>query len=159
MSTHKALVAWQRAAGEKFTDKRYSRAHTWTFDGGASIAASASPHVVPLPYSVEANVDPEEAYVAALSSCHMLTFLALAAARGILIETYEDHAEGVMEKNKTGKLAISRVILNPVIAYGGVPPSRALEEELHHKAHEECYLANSVKTEIETHIAERASGG
>jgi organic hydroperoxide reductase OsmC/OhrA len=155
MSTHKAFVVWQRAAGEKFTDKRYSRAHTWTFDGGASIAASASPHVVPLPYSVEANVDPEEAYVAALSSCHMLTFLGLAAARGILVESYEDHAEGVMAKNEAGKLVITRVTLNPVIGFGGTAPSRAVEEELHHQAHEECFLANSVKTEIETRIAER----
>jgi organic hydroperoxide reductase OsmC/OhrA len=155
MSMHNALVVWKRAAGEKFTDKRYSRAHTWTFDGGASIAASASPYVVPLPYSVEANVDPEEAFVAALSSCHMLTFLGLAAARGILIESYEDRAEGVMEKDKAGRLAITRVTLNPVIGFGGNAPSRAVEEELHHKAHDGCFLANSVKTEIETRIAER----
>jgi organic hydroperoxide reductase OsmC/OhrA len=158
MSTHQVLVAWKRAAGEKFTDKRYSRAHTWTFDGGASIAASASPQVVPLPYSVAANVDPEEAYVAALSSCHMLTFLGLAAARGILVESYEDKAEGVLEKNKAGKLVITRATLNPVIAYGGNPPGRAVEEALHHQAHEECFLANSVRTEIETRLAERAGG-
>ena len=140
-------VHWQRD-GAVFTDKRYSRAHTWRFDGGAVVAASASPHIVPLPYSVEANVDPEEAYVAAISSCHMLTFLSLAAPKQIVVESYIDHATGTMEK-VDGKLVVSRVALKPTIVYAGEKPSAALEAELHHMAHEQCFIANSVKTEIQ----------
>jgi len=140
-------VHWQRE-GAVFTDKRYSRAHTWRFDGGAVVAASASPHIVPLPYSVEANVDPEEAYIAAISSCHMLTFLSLAAPKQIVVESYTDHATGVMEK-VDGKLVVSRVDLKPTIVYAGEQPSAALEAELHHAAHEQCFIANSVKTEIQ----------
>ncbi len=139
-------VHWQRE-GAVFTDKRYSRAHTWRFDGGAVVAASASPHIVPLPYSVEANVDPEEAYIAAISSCHMLTFLSLAAPKQLVVESYTDHATGVMEK-VDGKLVVSRVDLKPTVVYAGEKPSAALEAELHHAAHEQCFIANSVKTEI-----------
>ncbi len=139
-------VHWQRE-GAVFTDKRYSRAHTWRFDGGAVVAASASPHIVPLPYSVEANVDPEEAYIAAISSCHMLTFLSLAAPKQLVVESYTDNATGVMEK-VDGKLVVSRVDLKPTVVYAGEKPSAALEAELHHAAHEQCFIANSVKTEI-----------
>ena len=139
-------VHWQRD-GAVFTDKRYSRAHTWRFDGGAVVAASSSPHIVPLPFSVAANVDPEEAYIAAISSCHMLTFLSLAAPKQLVVESYTDHATGVMEK-VDGKLVVSRVDLKPTIVYAGEPPSAALEAELHHQAHEQCFIANSVKTEI-----------
>jgi organic hydroperoxide reductase OsmC/OhrA len=140
-------IHWRRD-GAVFTDKRYSRAHTWRFDGGQVVPASASPHIVPLPYSVEANVDPEEAYIAAISSCHMLTFLSLAAPKGIVVESYTDNATGVMEK-VDGKLVVSRVALNPAIVYAGTQPSAALQAELHHMAHEQCFIANSVKTAIE----------
>ena len=136
-------VNWDRE-GAVFTDKRYSRAHTWRFDGGQIIPASASPHIVPLPYSVEANVDPEEAYIAAISSCHMLTFLSLAAPRGLVVDSYADKATGFMEK-VNGKLIVNRVNLEPVIVYSGEQPTAELEAELHHRAHEECFIANSVK--------------
>lgn len=139
-------IHWERE-GAVFIDKRYSRAHTWRFDGGQIVPASASPHIVPLPYSVEGNVDPEEAYIAAISSCHMLTFLSLAAPKGIGIESYIDKAIGVMEK-VDGKLVISRVDLDPTIVYAGEQPTTAMQAELHHSAHEECFIANSVKTEV-----------
>lgn len=140
-------VHWERD-GAVFIDKRYSRAHIWRFDGGQIVPASASPHIVPLPYSVEANVDPEEAYIAAISSCHMLTFLSIAALKRIVVESYTDSATGMMEK-VDGKLIVSRVDLNPAIVYAGEQPTAAMQAELHHLAHEECFIANSVKTEIQ----------
>jgi organic hydroperoxide reductase OsmC/OhrA len=150
MSAHTALVEWQRGADERFTDRRYSRAHRWTFDGGVSVAASSSPHAVPLPYSEPANVDPEEAYVAALSSCHMLTFLWLAANDGYVVDSYRDDAEGTMSSIGGGKLAVTRVTLKPLIAFSGDKrPTQAGVDDLHHRAHEECFLANSVKTQID----------
>lgn len=145
-----AEIAWKRG-DEPFTDNRYSRGHLWRFDGGQEVPASSSPHVVPLPYSVEANVDPEEAYVAALSSCHMLFFLFLAAKKGIVVDSYTDEASGRMEKVE-GKTLVSRVDLKPRVTYGGDAPSRAVEEDLHHQAHELCFIANSVKTVIEVHL-------
>lgn len=147
-----AEITWQREAGVKFTDGRYSRAHLWRFDGGIEVPASASPHIVPLPFSKAENVDPEEAFVAALSSCHMLTFLDIARRKGFVIESYRDTASGVMEKNAAGKLVVSRVILNPIVRYEGLGPDRATEEALHHRAHEDCFIANSVQTEIETRL-------
>jgi len=143
-----ATVAWSRGDGE-FQKGRYSRGHTWRFDGGIEVPASASPQVVPKPYVVEAAVDPEEAFIASLSSCHMLTFLDLARRAGFLIESYEDTAEGVMEKNASGKYWISRVTLKPRIAWGGDKhPSPDDLARLHHVAHEECFIANSVKTHV-----------
>ncbi|WP_184223081.1 OsmC family protein [Paenochrobactrum gallinarii] len=139
-------VHWERE-GAVFTDKKYSRAHIWRFDGGQVVPASSSPHVIPLPYSVEANVDPEEAFIAAISSCHMLTFLGVAAAKRIVIESYTDKATGFMEKID-GKILVSRVELKPEIIYGGEKPSAEAEAQLHHLAHEQCFIANSVKTEI-----------
>jgi len=150
MSVFGATVSWERGEA-RFSDNRYSRAHRWTFDGGASVAASSSPHVVPLPMSVEENVDPEEAFVAALSSCHMLFFLSLAARQGLVVDSYSDAAEGVLEK-VDGSLQVTRVVLHPRVAYAGEPPSRATETALHHGAHEQCFLANSVKTVIETRL-------
>lgn len=150
MSVFGAEITWKRG-DEPFTDNRYSRGHIWRFDGGEVVQASSSPHVVPLPYSVEANVDPEEAFVAALSSCHMLFFLFLAAKKGIVIDSYTDQAAGLMEKVEN-KTFIARVDLRPQVTYGGDAPSRAVEEELHHKAHELCFIANSVKTVIEVHL-------
>jgi organic hydroperoxide reductase OsmC/OhrA len=145
---YKATVSWRRGDGE-FQKGRYSRGHTWRFDGGIEVPASASPQVVPKPYVVEAAVDPEEAFIASLSSCHMLTFLDLARRAGFVIESYEDEAEGVMEKNSAGKYWISRVTLKPRIAYGGdKQPSPDDLARLHHAAHEECFIANSVKTDV-----------
>jgi organic hydroperoxide reductase OsmC/OhrA len=150
MTLFSAEVSWQRGEGS-FTDGKYSRGHTWSFDGGLSVPASSSPHSVPLPFSVAENVDPEEAYVAALSSCHMLFYLWLASKKGFVIDRYVDAATGVMEKVE-GRLMISRVELKPSVVYSGEAPSREVEEELHHEAHELCFLANSVKTKIEVRL-------
>jgi organic hydroperoxide reductase OsmC/OhrA len=148
MSEHKATVRWKLEGGD-FLKGRYSREHTWTFDGGLTVPASPSPGVVPAPWSNPAHVDPEEAYVAAISSCHMLTFLYVAMRQGIVVERYEDDAVGVMRKNEGGAIWISAVTLNPRIAYGGEKrPSADDANHLHHLAHEQCFIANSVKTEI-----------
>jgi len=142
-------ILWKKNSDETFLDNRYSRSHTWTFDGGVELAASASPHVVPSPMSNESAVDPEEAFVASLSSCHMLWFLSLAVKKNIVVESYEDNAEGVMGKNEEGRLAMTRVTLNPKITFGdNQTPSRDQIDELHHSAHESCFIANSVKTKI-----------
>jgi len=149
MSTYTARVEWERNQAV-FTDNRYSRAHVWHFDGGVSVPASSSPHVVPLPYSNEANVDPEEALVAALSSCHMLSFLSIAAKRGFVVDLYRDDPTGVLEKNAAGKLAMTRVTLHPKVVFSGErTPTDADVDELHHLAHEACFIANSVRTVIE----------
>lgn len=148
MSTYSATILWQRN-GAAFTDQRYSRAHQWHFDGGAVVPGSSSPHNVPLPYSDAAAVDPEEAFVASLSSCHMLWFLHLAAKAGFVVERYEDRADGVMAKNAEGKLAMTLLTLRPRVDFAGEKrPERADIEALHHKAHEECFIANSVKSEV-----------
>lgn len=147
MSEYSATVHWQRGTA-LFTDGKYSRGHEWRFDGGAVVQASASPHVVPLPYSVESAVDPEEALVAALSSCHMLFFLYFAAEAGLAVDDYRDEAIGVMEKNSDGRMAVTRVHLRPAVRYAGSPPDREQERSLHDKAHHACFLANSVKSEI-----------
>jgi organic hydroperoxide reductase OsmC/OhrA len=149
MSEHKATVRWALPGGADFLKGRYSREHTWTFDGGVTVPASPSPGVVPAPYSNPAGVDPEEAYVASISSCHMLTYLFVASRQGFLVERYEDEAVGVMRKNERGAIWVSAVTLNPKIVYGGEKrPSADDEERLHHLAHEQCFIANSVKTEI-----------
>lgn len=148
MSHYTTRVHWNRA-GATFSDNRYSRGHTWEFDGGTVVPASSSPQVVPLPMSVEAAVDPEEAFVASLSSCHLLWFLSLAAKRGYVVDDYEDAAEGVMEKNAEGKVAITRVTLRPLVTFSGErAPDRAALEALHHAAHEQCFIANSVRSEV-----------
>lgn len=148
MSTHTAEIRWSRN-DSRFTDNRYSRAHEWRFDGGAVVPGSSSPHVVRVPFSDPAAVDPEEAYVAALSSCHMLWFLGLAARDGYLVDSYVDSALGDMEKNGEGKEAITRVTLRPDVVFSGSKvPDDAAVSALHHEAHESCFLANSVKTRI-----------
>lgn len=148
MSEHKATIRWTMGDGD-FLKGRYSRGHTWTFDGGVSVPASSSPSAVPKPYSVEANVDPEEAFVASLSSCHMLTYLYVASKAGFQITSYEDEAVGVLSKNDRGVPWVSVVTLRPRIVYAGeTRPSDADEERLHHAAHEQCFIANSVKTEV-----------
>jgi organic hydroperoxide reductase OsmC/OhrA len=148
MSTYTATVTWERAAGEPFVDHRYSRAHEWCFDGGTVVPASSSPDVVRLPLSRADAVDPEEAFVASLSSCHMLFFLSFAAAAGHVVDRYEDVAIGELGRNAAGAQAILRVILQPRIAWDGTPPSPHLVAELHHRAHDACYIANSVTTEV-----------
>ena len=148
MAEYKATIKWQRKSPD-FVRGKYSREHTWTFDGGVTIGASASPHVVPVPWSNPALIDPEEAFVGAISSCHMLTFLFLAAKRGFQIDSYEDEAVGLMTKNEKGVPWISSVTLNPIIAYSGDKlPSPTDAEQLHHLAHEQCFIAQSVKTDI-----------
>lgn len=146
MSQHLARVLWQRN-GAAFTDKRYSRVHRWQFDGGADIAAAASPDMVPAAFTDAAAVDPEEAFVAAISSCHMLWFLALAAAAGVVVDSYEDEAVGLM-REVDGRLAIAEVVLRPRVRCGGVAADAAQLDALHHAAHERCFIANSVRCEI-----------
>lgn len=145
---HRAGIRWELAGGD-FLRGRYSRQHTWTFDGGASVPASSSPHVVPVPHSNPACVDPEEAFVAAVASCHMLTFLGLAFREGVVVEAYEDEAVGTMSKNERGAWWVSSVALDPKIRYGeGRTPDAERERRLHEAAHRECFIANSVRTEV-----------
>lgn len=144
-----AQVRWQRQAGEAFTDHRYSRRHELRFDGGAVVPGSSSPHSVRLPYSDAAAVDPEEALVASTSACHMLWFLSLAAQAGFVVDSYADAASGLMAKNEQGRLAITRITLRPAVRFGGTKQPTAAElEQLHHRAHEECYIANSLRSEV-----------
>lgn len=148
MSHHTATVAWHRGQ-DVFTDNRYSRAHVWRFDGGVEVPASSSPSNVRLPFSVAENVDPEEGFIAALSSCHMLWFLNLAALAGFCVDSYTDAAEGIAEKNTAGHDWMPRVILRPQVVFTSDHlPDAALVDDLHHRAHEACHLANSVKSEI-----------
>ncbi|MCK6261703.1 OsmC family protein [Vibrio sp. ZSDE26] len=153
MSEHSAIVRWKRKENEPFSDNQYSREHSWEFDGGAIVPASPSPYVVPLPLSVEENVDPEEAFIAALSSCHMLVFLSIAAKRKYVVESYIDSAVGTLSENEEGKMAVTKVILRPDITFSGDrTPDREQLKKLHHLSHENCFIANSVKTEIITEI-------
>lgn len=144
---YSATVEWSRGEA-RFTDNRYSRAHQWRFDGGAVVPASSSPQVVRIPLSDPSGVDPEEAFVASLSSCHMLWFLSIAAERGWTVDRYLDEAEGEMAKNERGQLVMSRVTLRPVVQFAGEPPSAAEAEAAHHEAHESCFIANSVRTNV-----------
>lgn len=147
MHEHEASVFWQRGDA-RFTDNRYSRIHEWRFDGGAVVPAAASPAIVPVPYTSAAAVDPEEGYVASLASCHMLWFLSIAAKGGWVVDSYTDKAVGLMEKDAKGKQAITVVTLRPHTTFVGKQPSPDELRDLHHQAHEECFLANSVKSEI-----------
>jgi len=153
MSEYTAQVVWTRSEDEPFVDNQYSRGHKWQFDGGASVLASSSPHVVPLPYSVAAHVDPEEAFVASISSCHMLFFLAIAAKKKFVVEQYTDNAFGVMEINSAGNMAMTRVTLRPYVKFTEAnQPSIKQLERMHHLSHQQCFIANSVNTEIITQI-------
>ena len=148
MAEYKAVILWGRD-GAVFTDNRYSRGHLWQFDGGIEVRASSSPHVVPLPLSVAEAVDPEEALVASLSSCHQLVFLSIAARRGYIVDSYRDEAVGIMGKNAEGKLAITRVTLQPATRFSGDrQPSASELDAMHHEAHEQCFIASSVRTEV-----------
>jgi organic hydroperoxide reductase OsmC/OhrA len=149
MSEYNTVVEWNRD-GAVFTDNRYSRGHRWLFDGGVEVPASSSPSVVPLPLSVPAAVDPEEAFVASLSSCHMLVFLSIAAKRGFIVDSYRDEAVGLLAKDSSGKLAMTRVTLRPQIEFSG--DKRPTADELtamHHESHEQCFIASSVKTDVQ----------
>ncbi len=148
MAEYKTLVTWSRD-GAGFTDNRYSRGHRWLFDGGVEVPASSSPHVVPLPLSVAAAVDPEEAFVVSLSSCHMLWFLSIAAKRGFVVESYRDEAVGMMAKDASGKLAMTRVTLHPDVQFNGdKQPTKEEEVVMHREAHEQCFIARSVKSDV-----------
>jgi organic hydroperoxide reductase OsmC/OhrA len=148
MKRFEATLAWRRG-GQAFTDQRYSRAHRWQFDGGLDVPASSSPLSAPVPLSDPAAVDPEEALVAAAASCHMLFFLSLAAARGYVVDRYDDHAVGELDAGADGRPAITRIVLRPAIEFGGArQPDHAALAELHHEAHARCYIANSLKGEI-----------
>lgn len=142
-------IFWKRNLDEIFVDSKYSRSHTWSFDGEIEIPASSSPHVVPVPMSDESAVDPEEAFVAAVSSCHMLWFLSIAAEKNFIVESYEDNAIGVLGKNGEGKLAMTKITLKPKANFNDTTvPSGEQVDELHRLAHEKCFIANSVKTDI-----------
>lgn len=148
MSRYTATVAWQRA-GQPFTDRRYSRAHQWQFDGGAVVPGSSSPQVVPVPMSDASAVDPEEAFVASLSSCHMLWFLDLACRAGWVVDDYHDAASGVLAADADGRQAMTEVTLRPAVRFGGGRRPEAAEiHRLHHAAHAACFIANSVRTAV-----------
>lgn len=145
---YRATVRWLRD-GAAFRDNRYSRAHVWAFDGGVEVPASSSPYSVPEPLSRADAVDPEEALVAAVSSCHMLFFLAFSARDGFLVDSYDDDALGIMTPNEGGRLYVSRVTLDPKIAFAGERrPSPAEIDDLHRRSHDHCYIANSIRGEV-----------
>jgi organic hydroperoxide reductase OsmC/OhrA len=149
MSSYTATITWKRGQ-QTFTDGKYSREHLISFDGGASIAGSSSPHVVRVPLSREDAADPEEMLVASLSACHMLFFLDFARRAGFTIDSYEDVAEGVMGKDERGRVAMTNVTLRPRIAWSGERrPTAAEIDELHHKSHDACFIANSFRGEVE----------
>lgn len=157
MSEYLAEVVWTRD-DQTFTDQRYSRLHVLRFDGGIEVPGSSSPHVVPVPFSDPGAIDPEEAFVASLASCHMLWFLSIAGRRGFTVDRYRDAAVGVMAKNAEGRLAMTLVTLRPEIAFSGdTLPSAADVDTMHHEAHDKCFIANSVKTEVRVEAARNAS--
>lgn len=148
MAQYVADILWLRGE-QDFLSNRYSRRHVMRFDGGVEVHGSSSPHVVPIPLSDPSAVDPEEAFVASLSSCHMLWFLSIAAKRRFCVERYADSAVGTMAKNADGKMAMTVVTLRPDVTFSGaMQPTRAQIDQMHHEAHEECFIANSVKTEV-----------
>ena len=148
MARHTAEVIWLRGE-QNFVDGRYSRRHVWKFDGGAEVTGSSSPHVVPEPFSDASAVDPEEAFIASLSACHMLWFLSIAAKRKFRVDAYSDAAVGILDKNGSGKLAMTVVTLKPDVTFSGDRiPTREELDQMHHEAHEQCFLATSVKTDV-----------
>lgn len=148
MSEYTATVKWQRG-DQDFVNDNYSRGHVWEFDGGASVPASASPHIVPLPKSVAENVDPEEAFIASLSCCHMLFFLSIAVKKSYVVDSYTDSVIGQLAKNDQGRYAMTRVILRPNIVFSGDnQPTAEQLTKLHEQSHRQCFIANSVTTEV-----------
>jgi organic hydroperoxide reductase OsmC/OhrA len=149
MSQYQASVDWQRQTEETFIDNKYSRGHLWRFDGGETVKASASPHVVPVPYSIEAHIDPEEAFIAAIASCHMLFFLSIAAKKRYVVDSYNDNATGLMQNNEQNKMAMTEVTLNPKIEFSGNRcPSKQQIDKIHDLAHQQCFIANSINSKI-----------
>jgi organic hydroperoxide reductase OsmC/OhrA len=149
MSTYTATIRWTRTGDGDFAKGQYSRAHEWVFDGGLTVPASPSPHIVPAPWNDPAGVDPEEAFVASLSSCHMLFFVDFARRAGFVLDSYVDEAEGVLERRADGRMWMSRVTLRPRLGWSGdKQPDAAAIADLHHRAHEACFIANSVTTEV-----------
>jgi len=147
VSDHTATVEWVRG-DQPFADRRYSRAHVWTFDGGAVVAGSSAPSSVPVPMSDPAAVDPEEAMVASLSSCHMLWFLSFAAAAGLVVDGYRDQASGILGRGETGRRSMTEVTLRPVTRFVGRVPDQVELDALHHQAHDHCDMASSVRATI-----------
>ncbi len=148
MEQYCAKVVWNRDE-QNFSDNKYSRGHEWKFDGGLTVPASSAPSSVPLPLSVAENIDPEEALVAALSSCHMLFFLAFASKQGFIVDSYEDNAAGIMEKNEKRRMSITRIELRPHTVFSGLTiPTEEQILALHHLSHEHCYIANSIRAEV-----------
>jgi organic hydroperoxide reductase OsmC/OhrA len=159
LSHFSAAVSWERG-NAPFLDKRYHRAHIWKFDGGAVVSASSSPHTVPEPYSDAAGVDPEEAFVAALASCHMLWFLSIAAKHGFCVDAYRDEAVGTLGPSAGGGRCMTVVKLRPHVVFkAGKVPTPELVREMHEKAHRECFIANSVTTRLETTPTFELAGG
>lgn len=153
MAEYTAKILWQRESKERFIDNKYSRAHQWHFDGGATVQASSSAHIVPLPYSVEENVDPEEAFIASISSCHMLFFLSIAAKQNFIVDKYVDHAIGVMAQDSVRKVSMTKITLYPDVKFAGEKqPTIKQLEQMHDQSHEQCFIANSVKTLVVTEI-------
>ncbi len=146
MAVYRAIIEWEADGG--FADGRYSRGHIWRFDGGAAVRGSSSPHVVPAPMSDPAGVDPEEALVASASSCHMLWFLHVARDAGFDVAGYRDEASGTMGRDDRGRTAVTRIVLRPHITFAGTPPDPDALARLHHEAHEKCFIANSLRSEI-----------
>lgn len=147
MSEHIATVEWSRD-GQSFADNGYSRAHDWRFDGGAVVRGSSAPSSVPAPMSDPTAVDPEEALVAAVSSCHMLFFLAYARKEGLVVDRYLDEASGVLARDERGRVSIAAVTLRPQVDFSGEPPAKTMLDQLHHRAHEACYVANSIRATV-----------
>lgn len=148
MMHFEATIAWERGQ-QNFADNRYSRAHKWRFDGSLTVAGSSSPHSVPLPMSDPAAIDPEEALVAAVSSCHMLFFLSIAAQQGFIVDSYLDRAVGKLDKDTLGKMAMTQITLTPVIRFSGArTPAPSELDAIHHAAHDKCYIANSIKAAV-----------
>lgn len=147
MGQYLATVEWSRGE-QPFTDNRYSRAHDWRFDGGAVVRGSSAPSSVPVPMSDPAAVDPEEAVVAAVSSCHMLFFLGYAAKAGFIVDRYIDQVVGTMSKDERGRIGLTEIVLRPAISWGGEAPDAAALADLHHRAHDACYIANSLRADI-----------
>jgi organic hydroperoxide reductase OsmC/OhrA len=142
-----ATIEWTRGDAP-FLDHKYPRAHRWRFDGGAVVPGSSSPHVVPLPHSDASAVDPEEAFIASLSSCHMLWFLSIAAKRGFVVDAYVDEATGTLARNAERRMAMTEVVLRPRVSFRGAAPDAAVHAAMHHAAHDACFIANSVRSAV-----------
>ncbi len=155
MSAHEATIIWNKQESELFIDNKYNRKHIWSFDGGITLVASPSPNIVPVPYSTPSAIDPEEAFVASLSSCHMLFFLSFAAKQNLIVENYTDNAVGILVHENGDQAWMKQVTLKPKVTFSkSERPSIEMIQDLHNKAHASCFIANSVKSEIILEIAD-----